>query len=146
MGEYIKVGKMAKENIIQRKMIEHGSAQHEIFVGETADTQKRIKGSSETGVWLSTMLECLNSSMLSTKEFRDKFPFCFSSPPHRSPVRCNRYKFAFTFGHKIACKKGILVHQCHDIYALCFFLLSDPHLQFGEQKPLLKHNCTLKGV
>ena len=111
LEEYAVSGQSTNTLAVARKRAGQGGELEEILDAATTLDQRRIHRSAETEGWLAAIPSCLNSTALSSTEFRDNLVLRFGFPPTGLPKLCDGCREPFTITHDMACKKGGLVHQ-----------------------------------
>jgi hypothetical protein len=116
--------------------------------------KRRIKRSSSTGAWLTTLPNLLNGSDLSADEFRDGVRLRLGLQPTALPPRCDGCGERFTTEHAMSCRKGgLIIHRHNDLVTtwgqLCSQALTpstvsdEPLIQPSRDIPVAGTNCTV---
>ena len=79
-----------------------------------AATKKRDARACNAGLWLSVYPSHLNSTVLSTNEWRDNVRLRYNHIPLDMPKLCDGCGAHMTVEHALSCKKGGLVSLRHD--------------------------------
>ena len=79
---------------------------------ETA--KRRLKRSSETGLWLTVTPNRFNGTILSSDEFRDSLRLRYGLDPLNLQSECDGCYKRFSVEHAMSCKKGGLITIRHD--------------------------------
>jgi hypothetical protein len=83
-----------------------------------SSTKRRMLRAKETGTWLTTMPNRLNTTELSADEFRDSLRLRLGLDPLGPPDRCDGCGHRFSLGHAMTCKKGgLLLLRHNDVVA-----------------------------
>jgi hypothetical protein len=115
--------------------------------------KRRIKRSSTTGAWLTTLPNLLNGSDLSADEFRDGVRLRLGLKPTALPSRCDGCGERFTTEHAMSCRKGgLIIHRHNDLVTtwgqLCGQALTpssisdEPLIQISRDIPVAGTNLT----
>jgi hypothetical protein len=111
-----------------------------ILASATTLDKRRIKRSTATGAWLTTLPNLLNGSDLSADEFRDGIRLRLGLHPTTLPPRCDGCNERFTVEHAMSCRKGGLIIQRHNGLVTTWGLLCGQALTPStvSNKPLIQ--------
>jgi hypothetical protein len=132
----------------------HNHSLATILSTATAFDKRRIKRSSKTGAWLTTLPNLLNGSDLSAEEFRDGVRLRLGLTPTALPPRCDGCGDRFTTEHAMSCRKGgLILHRHNDLVStwgqLCGQALTpstvsdEPLIQTSRDIPVAGTNRTI---
>ena len=78
------------------------------------DDKRRLMRAGETGAWLTVMPSQRYNSLLSKEEFQDNVRLRYGLRPLDLSDHCDGCGARFSAEHRLSCKKGSLVHVCHN--------------------------------